>query len=91
MSLYSVQRELDVQVDIELLWLNVKLETVRPLCHRVLAVVLEGTCPACWVGVAAGVANEGSRKTGWKMAGILDQTAKCIAWMAQRFLLLLPI
>lgn len=43
MSLYSVQRELDVQVDIELLWLNVKLETVQPLCHRVVAVVLEGT------------------------------------------------
>lgn len=89
MSLYSVQRELDVQVDIELLWLNVKLETVQPLCHRVLAVVLEGTSPACWVGVAAGVANEGSRKTGWKMVGVLDQTAKCITWMAQSLVWLL--
>lgn len=56
-----------------------KLENVQPVCHmhyhKVLAMVLEGICPARWVGVAAGVPNEGNRKTGWKMAGILDRAA----------------
>lgn len=54
-----------------------KLENVQPVCqmhyHRVLAAALEGICPPCLVGVAVGVANEGSRGTGWKMPGILDQ------------------
>lgn len=68
-----------------------ELENEQPACHmryhRVLAMVLEGICPARRFGVAAGAANEGSRKTGWKMAGILDQAASCIAWMLEMVLL----
>lgn len=81
----------NAQVGAEPHWTGRNWKKAQAVCHmryhRVLAVVLEGVCPAHLVGVAAGVANEGSRKAGWKRAGILDRAAECIAWMLAMALL----
>lgn len=75
MTLYP-EKNRSIWIGIEPLWLfdigkfavSVSHELTSPGCAQ-------GIYRACWVGLAAGVANEGSRKTGWKMAGFLNRAA----------------
>lgn len=68
---YSIQREQESSDWYCASLAFFKLENVQPFCHmhydRALAMVLEGICPARWLRVAARIANEGNRKTGWKI------------------------